>query len=362
MKARKVIGSNLGDEGKGTVVAYYTKNAKGPVLNVLTNGGSQRAHSILTENGNFTFQHFGAGTYYGADNFYSKFFILNPIQFSKEYKELCNRNININKIYRDKDCIWSTPWDMITNQIIESNRKKDNHGSCGMGIWETVLRYKTTFNISFDDFISLEDKKSYLIKIRKYFELRLNNDIPESWKSIWYSNILIENFIDDCIFLYNNTSTILTDISKYDEIIFENGQGLLLNDTGYDIPGTTPSFTDSRDSEELIKQFNIEDVTSHYVTRPYMTRHGKGELKYETPYKNISSDIKEDRTNHYNKFQEYFRYGKLDIDKLRERIDNDNLKYNRNIVLEITHCDEMDRISEFKKKFNEINIYDSPII
>jgi adenylosuccinate synthase len=46
MNARIIIGSNYGDEGKGTVVATYTKQLSN-VLNVLTNGGAQRGHSIL---------------------------------------------------------------------------------------------------------------------------------------------------------------------------------------------------------------------------------------------------------------------------------------------------------------------------
>ena len=65
-KARIVIGANYGDEGKGTVVASYTKKADGKVLNVLTNGGAQRGHSILTKDGSITYHHFGSGTYYGA--------------------------------------------------------------------------------------------------------------------------------------------------------------------------------------------------------------------------------------------------------------------------------------------------------
>ena len=44
MDADIVIGANLGDEGKGSVVASLTKATDGEVLNVLTNGGSQRAH------------------------------------------------------------------------------------------------------------------------------------------------------------------------------------------------------------------------------------------------------------------------------------------------------------------------------
>ena len=95
-KASIVIGANYGDEGKGTVVATQTKHAEGSVLNVLTNGGAQRGHSILTEDGSMTFQHFGSGTYHGADSYYSRFFILNPMQFVKEYNTLI---INANYLF-----------------------------------------------------------------------------------------------------------------------------------------------------------------------------------------------------------------------------------------------------------------------
>ena len=43
MDAKIIIGANLGDEGKGTIVAKYTKQAamqSKKVINVLTNGGS----------------------------------------------------------------------------------------------------------------------------------------------------------------------------------------------------------------------------------------------------------------------------------------------------------------------------------
>ena len=76
MKARIIIGSNNGDESKGTIVAQYTKNANGKVLNILTNGGAQRGHSILTDKGSFTFKHFGSGSSFGADNYFSEYFII----------------------------------------------------------------------------------------------------------------------------------------------------------------------------------------------------------------------------------------------------------------------------------------------
>ncbi len=358
MKARIIIGANLGDEGKGTVVANYTKQSKEKVLNVLTNGGSQRAHSILTKDGSFTFQHFGSGTYYGADNYFSEYFIINPIQFVKEYLELYNKSI---KVYRHSKCRWSTPFDMIANQIIEELRGDSKHGSCGMGIWETVLRYNSTFTVTFSDFIKLDyiQQIKYLNSIKEYFTKRIGT-IPSKWIKIWDSKTLIDHFINDCFEMYNLTIETNNPIG-YEEIIFENGQGLMLNDTGIDEAYKTPSKTDSTYALSIAKQMGINDISLHYVTRPYLTRHGRGPLSEELSRNLLSSSVQECRTNHYNEFQENFRYAKLDISELKQRILNDNSQ-GLTTIIELTHCDEMDRISEFSKEFALIKTYDTPLI
>lgn len=355
MKARIIVGANLGDEGKGTITARYTKQAEGPVLNVLTNGGAQRAHSILTEDGSFTFQHFGSGTYHGADNYFSEYFILNPMQFVKEYDELHDRGVKIGKIYRDPKCMWSTPWDMMANQIIEE--MKGCHGSCGMGIWETVKRYNRQVCVTFDGFLSLDyaGKCEHLKFIKEYHERHLH--IPDHWKEAWNGQGTVDHFISDCRFMEMVTTTLLIP-NQYEEVIFENGQGLMLCDTGLNSTDTTPSYTDSRDALSLIhKKFNTDDVSVHYVTRSYMTRHGDGFLDKEQRRANISSDISEDRTNHFNEHQGEFRYGILDLTKLQQRIALDKHGYNR--ILEVTHCDEMDNEKEFKALFSNINFYDT---
>ena len=128
MKARIVIGANYGDEGKGTVTANLTNDSvinNEKVLNILTNGGAQRGHSIIKNTGEdvnvfHTFQHFGSGTYHGADTYYSCYFILNPMQFVKEYNELLIKPKNI---YRDYNCRWSTPYDSFANLIEEQHHR-----------------------------------------------------------------------------------------------------------------------------------------------------------------------------------------------------------------------------------------------
>ena len=353
MRARIIIGGNYGDEGKGTVVASYTKKSEGSVLNVLTNGGAQRGHSVLTEDGNVTGQHFGSGTYYGADNFYSRYFILNPMQFVREYESLIVKPANI---FRDAGCRWSTPYDVMANHITEEQLGR--HASCRMGIWNTVRRYRETETMTLDEFVSCEDPFSYLVKVRDYYEASMS--IPSEWRDIWNSPILMRHFLNDCLYMSEVTKVGSIGSVEYDEMIFENGQGLLLSDTGKDSPDTTPSVTGIAYPLELLKGFKDIEITAHYVTRPYLTRHGDGYIEGESGRNNLSSDIMEDRTNRFNIGQGEFRYGILDIPSLRERIVSDSNGVG--FELEVTHCDEMDRVAEFKKLFDKVNTYDSPLV
>lgn len=372
MIGRIIVGANYGDESKGTVTAYYTKNARGKVLNVLTNGGAQRGHSVVSDNGDFTFKHFGSGTCYNADSYFSQYFILNPMQFAKEYSSL-NEKLgffcNI-KLYRNERCMWTTPYDQMFNLAIEESRGKDRHGSCGMGIWETVLRYEKMKTYDFDYFMDMPYpfKVQYLKDARTYFDNR-GIKIPDELMEPWHSDFLIDHFLQDCITMDVMTKSVksITEIQHdYDEIICENGQGLLLNSSMADEAHTTPSCTGSVCGLNILANelhLSRDCITTHYVTRPYLTRHGMGNLSTECDKKQISLGIKEDRTNHYNITQGDFRFGKLDLDKLRERIMSDyNTVCSERFKIELTHCDEMDRVKEFNDTFIKKNVhtFDSP--
>ena len=357
MEAKIIVGANLGDEGKGTVTARYAMQSDGRVLNVLTNGGAQRGHSVLKDGNYTTFQHFGSGTCVGADSYYSIYYILNPIQFKREYDTLI---IKPKRIIRDKRCRWSTPYDSMAN-IIEQTAAK-SYASCGMGIWNTIKRYSETKCISFDDFIALdeESKIQYLKSVKQYYEMRTKDIMSYEWQKIWSSENIILHFIYDCNFMYSITEVSETSniITSYDSVIFENGQGLMLSDRGLDESDRTPSKTGIEYAMNILNENNIskENITAHYVTRSYMTRHGYGFINSETERTNISTAINEDFANHFNDNQGEFRYGILDISKLSHRIKKDagDVKFK----VEVTHCDEVDRESEFRKEFNNIEFYD----
>ena len=340
MTARVIIGANYGDEGKGTVVATYTKLATSEgksVLNILTNGGAQRGHTVSTKLGNVTFQHFGSGTYQGANSYYSRYFILNPVQFAKEHKELL---VKPKKIFRHPMCRWTTIYDMLANKI-ELERKK-THDSCCMGVWNTIIRWGPT-DVPFTKFMLASEHKRllYLARIKEYYDQRMT--IPSKWKDLWDNPYMAHHFLQDCRYMYEHTEEYNdTIIYNYDEPIFENGQGLALTDNGCNTPDTTPSDTGSSYAVRILSDlgFRSTDVHLYYVSRTYLTRHGDGYLEEEMPRGRVSSSIEEDTANHYNENQGEFRYGKIDYGDVFRRVVRDAGALSYSLVL--THCDEID--------------------
>lgn len=345
-----VIGANYGDEGKGLMTDYFS-DRNGRCLVVCNNGGAQRGHTVTHGEKNHVFHHFGSGTLSGADTYFSRYFILNPILFAREYQELGEYGI-VPSVYRNPDCLWSTPYDMIINQIVEDHRGDKRHGSCGVGIWETIVRSQK-IHIPLD---KLEGEpfriREYLVKIREeYLPERLRDlgvdNIPDGWEKIIDDEGLINHFIEDILFLEKHTKVAEDKLLyQYDRVIIENGQGLLLDRNQKEIKEhTTPSNTGLQNAAEMLEGLDLEGIPVEvcYVTRTYLTRHGAGPFPGECP-KEMINPLMEDRTNQPNAFQGSLRYGIIDPGKLGKRIEADFRKYAKNedyfISLAITHLNE----------------------
>ena len=106
-----VIGANFGDEGKGLVTCTLSKQYKfKPTLNILYNGGCQRGHTAQ----NHVFHCFGSGTLMGADTYYDKEFLVDPIGWDIERHQLDIKG----EVYAQPDCTILTPYDIAINQAI----------------------------------------------------------------------------------------------------------------------------------------------------------------------------------------------------------------------------------------------------
>ena len=329
-----VVGANFGDEGKGLMTDYFCHNATSKnktCIVVMSNGGAQRGHTVnLLDGKKHVFNHFGSGTFVGADTYCPSEFILNPMQFVKELEDLQQLLVRMPIVYVETLCRWSTPYDMIINQIVEAARGDKKHGSCGMGIWETVYRWSVQPDLyTIYEFNKLPNrmKVSHLKRIRdEWLPRRLKEhgvvDVPSEWKDIVASDFLIRNFIEDVrVFCANTTRVCRPILNTYDTVVFESGQGLLLDEnmTFYG-DNTTPSNTGIHNACKRINtQFDSANVEFCYVTRTYMTRHGAGRFVTECDKARINPEMF-DETNITNSFQDNLRYGELHIGNLKQRV------------------------------------------
>lgn len=348
-----VIGASYGDEGKGLMTDYFCRQANESgkaCLTVLHNGGAQRGHTVSERNGvRHVFHHLSSGTFSFSDTYFRDTFIINPMVFAEEHSELFPDT----KIYCSPNCRWSTPFDMMINQIAEDCRGKKRHGSCGFGIWETMVRYDGGNGVPFPEFIAMSKskKREYLNIIRdNYLPRRLSelgvSCLSDKWEEAVNKNALADNFITDCEYFAANT--IMTDdsiLEGYPYIVSEGAQGLLLSQKlGENEKYTTPSFTGAENPVKIIDMLSGKnDVEVCYVTRTYLTRHGAGPFENECEKKEINPDMT-DMTNVPNEYQGTLRYGRLDVKSLRERINADFAKFasipKAEMSLAVTHLNE----------------------
>lgn len=350
-----VIGANFGDEGKGLMTDYFAYNNSKNGIVIRFNGGSQAGHTVVTpESLRHVFSHFGSGTFVGLPTYLSDFFIINPMMFKKEYEGLDRKTIKP-VTYINSDCLVTTPYDMLINQIAEITRDNKKHGSCGIGINETIRR-NDKLSIRYKDLNDIDTLIFQLVEIRDiYVSHRLKelgvNSISIEYMDLLKNDNIIVNYINDVKFMLNNSAIkSLNFLNSFDNIIFEGAQGLLLDQNSNFFPNVTPSNTGIKNVVKIIKdlKWENENIEIVYITRNYMTRHGAGsfptEIK-EKPFKNII-----DLTNISNRYQGDLRFGILNIDLLKDTINKDientkDLKYK--VSLAVTCLDQVDGEVEY---------------
>lgn len=322
MEVKVVIGSNYGDESKGLVSGCLARKAAEndkKILTVFFNGTSQRAHSFEGVTRHFM----AAGENYGSDTFYHRMFVVDPIMLwlSKSTPII------------DPRCRVILPCDVLYGQERE---KLVKHGSCGFGLFAAVKRSK-------EKPIYINDWNEWL-KLDKY-KLLQDVDSYYSYTSNEIHNLA--NFIRAMNWLYENCTIItfedLMALKKYDTIIYEGGQGLLLSQENIgDFPHLTPSSTGAYNIHNDIEKLNAK-VDLFYVSRSYMTRHGAGPMDMEVLKDDINPLIY-DEVNQPNDWQGSLRFGRIDMQKLYKRIKSDAARYhcNKTINMVYTHLNYTD--------------------
>lgn len=333
VRARIVIGANFGDEGKGLVTDWLASQGTGMVVRF--NGGSQAGHTVVQPGGrSHVFSHHGSGTLQGIPTFLSQYFICNPIIFLRE-RETLRRTMGVLEpllphVYAHPNCLVTTFADMIINQRQEDARGANRHGSCGLGVNETIDRSKVEhLKITMSDLWNGQDLAEKMAEITvKWAKFRSGDWIPGAAE-------MIAAFARECQQMAQLVHPLGIAQCRNLEPIFEGAQGLLLDQGNKEFfPHLTRSNTGMKNVRTLCDQAGITEQEIYYVSRTYFTRHGAGPLPGEDPGMSF-----EDETNVEHKYQGKLRFGRLDSNKLLARCNVDALGTRHKIVM--THCDQL---------------------
>lgn len=316
-----IAGLAFGDEGKGTITQYFADDLKAELV-VRYNGGAQAAHNVVSVDGRrHTFSQFGSATLEGVKTYLSKHMLVEPHALMAEGRGLSRLGISspYSLLTIDRDALLITPYHWSANRLRELSRSFDaKHGTCGMGIGETMsdyIRYGTSVSPVVGDLqdLPLLSKKFKYIQEQKREEFK--NTAPDSIV-VRRALAKFEEPIDHVIDRYRGYAELLNigdagcleAALRRGTVIFEGAQGALLDqDFGFH-PHTTWTDTTFRNADNLLSSAGFSGERRRVgVMRTYMTRHGVGPLPTET---RVSETL--DPNNGSNLWQGLFRVGNPD--------------------------------------------------
>lgn len=341
-----VFGAGFGDEGKGVVTDFLTKKYKSlnPMV-VRFCGGHQVGHTVYNNDIRHVFSNFGSGTLNGTPTYWSKFCTIDPIGIFNEWNVLNKKGITP-KLFIDKNCPVTTPFDKINNQKDITNL---NNGTCGVGFGKTLQREEDHFSITALDILYPKILKIKLEQLKQHYYMT-------------YDSLSLDDFFHCCEFIINNPNIEICDDSKLQRSvkIFEGSQGLLLDQHYGFFPNVTRSNTGSKNIKELIP-VNLDQI--FMVSRAYQTRHGNGPMTNTEIKHDI--ELSKDETNVSNKYQGDFRVSVLDLDLINYAIERDTIfdeiKQKRratNVNLVITCLEHTQHLYQYTHKGKEYWIPD----
>lgn len=327
-----LTGMVLGDEGKGKIVAHLAQTRDVHTV-VRFGSGPNAAHNAVTDDGrHHTFSQFGSGSFTpGVRTHLSRFMLVNPVAFMPEGEHLIKLGVTdiFSRVTVDRDALVTTPFQIVMNRLRELSRGKARHGTCGLGMFETVQD-----NLDQGDAVmfvrDLEDPLVMERKLRFIQELKLAQaralpgidaedryarklfDILEDPWEIGHCAGWFDRFIRS---VRPVDGTYLSEILGQDgTTVFEGAQGVLLDQVHGFFPHCTRSDITFGNAERLLAEASYTGgITRIGVMRSYFTRHGAGPFVTEA---DLGQGFDEPH-NRSDNWQQDFRIGHLDLVALR---------------------------------------------
>lgn len=296
-----IVGLGFGDCGKGRFIDDLTRRWQAHTV-VRFNGGAQAGHNVVLPDGrHHTFAQFGAGSFVpGVRTLLASPVVVHPSALLVEADYLRRVDVGdaLQRLIIDARCRVNTPFHQAAGRLRELLRGASAHGSCGVGVGETVafgqrypelgLRYGELFmpvlalaklehvrRQLLADFQSLDDAR--LDEPPFAAELRMLQD--EGIARRWLTAIqpLLAHVKPA------GQDVVAARLRLDGTVLFEGAQGALLDENYGFHPHTTWSTTLVGAAREVLEHSNISaPLMKLGATRSYLTRHGQGPFPTQT--------------------------------------------------------------------------------
>jgi adenylosuccinate synthase len=282
--------------------------------------------------------------------------MLHPLAMLAEERHL--RTLGIDDAFArmrvDTQALVTTPFQQSANRIKEMLRGEGRHGSCGMGVGETMVDWLTHgASVLFAG--DLPDRKRVIQKLRfirdaKWAEIEaklsgadLTDELTNELNT-FHDPHLIEATAD--VYTYFAGLVTLTDIDylrhQRGTVIFEGAQGVLLDEWYGFFPYNSWSALSFKNAVALLTEAGFDGQTTRLgLLRAYATRHGAGPFPTEDAALTAALP---DPHNGHNPWQRHFRVGPLDFVMLRYA-----LKVTGGVDgLVVTHLDRLETLETWR--------------
>jgi len=292
-----VVDLGFGDAGKGTITDFLVreKNAR---LVVRFNGGAQAGHNVVTDDGfAHTFAQFGAGTFVpGVRTHLAETVVVHPSALLVEATHLERHSFVPQPLARltiAENARIITPYHQAANRIRELARGAERHGTCGVGVGETVRDAQENP----DDIIRARDLRGLtrlfrqLERTRERLWASLKNEILELGQD--HPELTVFSDPEIAVRWMEFVRPVVANVVPSDwlgswfreensDVVFEGAQGVLLDENYGFHPHTTWSDCTFRGALEILKAYGFSGKTIRLgVLRSYLTRHGEGPFPTE---------------------------------------------------------------------------------
>jgi len=322
-----------GDAGKGSLVDALARQTQVHTV-VRYNGGAQAAHNVVTPEGrHHTFAQFGSAAFLpGVRTHLSRYMLLHPLAMLSEERHL--RALGVRDAFArtsiERGVLVVTPFQQAANRLREMARGDARHGSCGMGIGETMAdSLANGENALFAGDLADRDvviRKLAWLRDAKIAQLEgLLGGLPstpevEAERGVLFDPGIIAATAD--VYQHFAAQVQLVEpgylgllLNRPGVVIFEGAQGVLLDEWWGFFPYNSWSTLTFRNADRLLEENHFEGEAHKLgLIRAYATRHGAGPFVSEDA--RLTQAIP-DRHNQNNAWQRQFRVGYLDLVALR---------------------------------------------